>query len=581
MMSEPPAVRSLRERHFRICAAALLLLMGTAQLVAVLRDSQTYDESYHLVNGYAFLKTRALLPVSEHPPVSQVISALPLLVLNLRLPRKSGPNYDEYQRASDFLYQNRYPADTILLLARLPKILVTLLTGFVVAWWTRRRFGELAALAALTLYCFDPNFLAHGHYVTTDVPATLCFVAACLAWSRFLTEGTMRSAAVCGLAVGAAMATKYSAVLLFYIFVCLYLFRLWQQIGAKQGPVRWSPFHLAKNLTVVVLVMLAVVFVGFGFETGKLLPPESIASFQAAGFQNVGGDTAFDQAAARLTIPAPSFFRGLYALTLHNFQGHPSYLLGQHSVSGWWYYFPVVVGVKTPTGTLLLLLLALTAAVTVFFREGRREAYGRLKRLSPHWSILLFAPVLYFAVCIRSHINIGIRHVLPIYPLLYMGIAAVLFSRQVVIPAFLRKAAVVCLALVVLESASVFPRYLGFFNLPSGGPRQGWKYLVDSNLDWGQDLKRLKSYLEDRGISNVCLNYFGTAPPSYYGIESKPVPASLQEARSSGCVVVMSITALYERQSFDGRYDWMLRTQPADTVGDSFRVYDPKRIAAR
>jgi hypothetical protein len=127
----------------------------------------------------------------------------------------------------------------------------------------------------------------------------------------------------------------------------------------------------------------------------------------------------------------------------------------------------------------------------------------------------------------------------------------------------------------------VFPRYLGFFNLPSGGPRQGWKYLVDSNLDWGQDLKRLKSYLADRGISNVCLNYFGTAPPSYYGIESKPVPASLQEARSSGCVVVMSITALYERQSFDGRYDWMLRTQPADTVGDSFRVYDPKRIAAR
>src|ERR1035437_4504140 len=115
MMSEPPAVRSLRERHFRICAAALLLLMGTAQLVAVLRDSQTYDESYHLVNGYAFLKTQALLPVSEHRPVSQVISAMALRVLDRRLPRKSGPKYDEYQRASDFLYQNRCPADTILI----------------------------------------------------------------------------------------------------------------------------------------------------------------------------------------------------------------------------------------------------------------------------------------------------------------------------------------------------------------------------------------------------------------------------------------------------------------------------------
>jgi 4-amino-4-deoxy-L-arabinose transferase-like glycosyltransferase len=580
-MSQMPAIRSWLELRFRTCAAALLLLMGTAQLVAVLGDSLIVDESYHLVNGYAFLKTRTLLPVSEHPPVSQVISALPLLALNLRMPPMSGPDYGESQRASDFLYHNRYPADTILLLGRLPKILVTLLTGLMVAWWTRRRFGELAALAALTLFCFDPNFLAHGHYATTDVPATLFFVAACLAWSRFLTDGTVRSAAVSGLALGAALATKYSAVLLFYIFVGLYLIRLWQQFGARQGPVRWSPFHLAKNLTVVVLLMLAVVFVSFGFETGKLMPPESLAVLKAGGSTYVAGDTSFGKAVARLTLPAPSFFRGLTVLTLHNLKGHPAYLLGQRSETGWWYYFPVVVAVKTPTGTLLLLLLALTAAATVLFRGGPRQAFVRLKRLSPHWYILLFPPVLYLAVCMQTRINLGIRHILPIYPLMFMWIAAVLFSRQVVIPAFLRKAAVVCLALVVLESASVFPRYLGFFNLPSGGPRQGWKYLVDSNLDWGQDLKRLKSYLVDRSISNVCLNYFGTALPSYYGIEAKPVPASLDETRSSGCVAVMSITAFYEFQPFDGRYDWMLRTEPTDTVGDSFRVYDLKRIAAR
>jgi 4-amino-4-deoxy-L-arabinose transferase-like glycosyltransferase len=455
MTSEPPTVRSLLERHFRTCAAALLLLMGTAQLVGVLGDSQTGDEGYHLANGYAFLKTRTVLPVSENPPVSQAISALPLLVLNLRLPPMPGPHYDEFQRGKDFLYQNRYPADTILLLGRLPQILVTLLTGFMVAWWTRRRFGELAALAALTLYCFDPNFLAHGHYVTLDVPATLCFLAACLAWGRFLTDGTMRSAVVSGLAVGLAMTTKYSAVLLFFIFVGLYLIRLCQQMGAKQGPVRWSPFHLAKNLTVVVLMMLAVVLVAFGFETGKFLSPERIASFQALGYHYIGGNTAFDHAAARLTIPAPSFFRGLTVLALHNFQGHPAYLMGQRSQTGWWYYFPVVVAVKTPTGTLLLLLLALTAAATVLFRGGPRQAFVRLKGLSPHWYILLFPPVLYFAVCMQTRINLGIRHILPIYPLLYMWIAAVLFSRQLVIPAFLRKAAVVCLALGVCRSENI------------------------------------------------------------------------------------------------------------------------------
>jgi hypothetical protein len=177
----------------------------------------------------------------------------------------------------------------------------------------------------------------------------------------------------------------------------------------------------------------------------------------------------------------------------------------------------------------------------------------------------------------RSHINIGIRHILPVYPFLYMWIAAVLFSRQVTPPRFFRRAALVCLALVAIESASVFPRYVAFFNLPSGGARQGSRYLVDSNLDWGQDLKRLQFYLTEHNISNVCLRYFGPAPPAYYGIAFKPVPSSLEEARATGCVVVMSQTAQYERQPFDGRYDWMLRTPPTDTIGDSFRVYDPRR----
>ena len=550
------------KRHFRICAAALLLAMGTAQFVAGLRDSQTYDESYHLVNGYEFLKTGAIRPVPEHPPFWQAISALPLLLLNLRPPEKSRPGYDEYDRERDFLYRNTSPADTILMLARIPTILASLLTGLVMAWWLRRRFGELAALAALTLYCFDPNFLAHGHYVTADVPAALWFLSAILAWGRFLENGSTRSAALCGLAVGAAMATKYSATLLLYILVCLYLFRLWQQLGVKRGAVAWSTIHLARSLAVVGVVTFAAMFIGFGFETGKVMPPRSLAAFQAENIP-VSGDTF-----PHLTLPAPSFFRGLYAVTVHNSQGHPAYLLGEHGLRGWWYYFPVVMAVKTPTGTLLLLLLALIAAVL---------ARPALKRLPPHWYILLLPPVLYFAVSMQSHINIGVRHILPVYPLLYMWAAAVLFSGQVALPSYFRKAAAICLALVVLESAAVFPRYLGFFNLPSGGPRQGSKYLVDSNLDWGQDLKRLKTYLTGRGITNVCLKAFGPAPPSYYGIEFKPMPESRDELRASGCVVVMSLTSLYERQPFDGRYDWMLRTPPIDTVGDSFRVYAPQR----
>jgi hypothetical protein len=577
-MSEASAFRSVPERHFRLSAAALLVVMGASQMVGAVADSQTYDESYHLVNGYAFLKSRTMVTISEHPPLSQVISAAPLLFLDLRMPLESVPNRPEDEREADFLYKNKVSAETMLRLARVPKILLTLLLGWVMTWWMRPRFGAVAALAALTLFSFDPNFLAHGHYVTTDVPATLCFTVACLAWARFLTDGTMKSAAWCGLAMGVAMGTKYSALLLFFIFGFLYFFRIWQKEGEAPGPVRWSPFHLAKGMVVFGVVMLAVVWAAFGFETGHMLTPEIIAALRGIGFPNVGADTAFNVAATQWTIPAPSFFRGLFVLTLHNVRGHPSYLMGMHSLTGWWYYFPVVAAVKTPTGALLLLAIAVVAVVRAVAKTGVRHAVAKLRQISPDWYVLILPPALYFAICVRSNINLGIRHVLPIYPLVYMWTAAVLFSRDVAIPARFRKAGAICVALVMLESASAFPRYLGFFNLPSGGPRNGARYLVDSNLDWGQDLKRLKAYLTERGISNVCLNYFGTAPPSYYGIHAKPAPASLEDARASGCVVVMSVTAMYERQSFDGRYDWAMRTPPTDTVGDSFRVYDPNRI---
>ena len=134
-------------------------------------------------------------------------------------------------------------------------------------------------------------------------------------------------------------------------------------------------------------------------------------------------------------------------------------------------------------------------------------------------------------------------------------------------------------ALVMLESVLAFPNYLGFFNVPSGGSRMGVNYVVDSNLDWGQDLIRLKTYLSRHKMTNVCLSYFGIAPPAYFGIHALPVPGGLAEARRAGCVVVMSNTQF----AFDGggerSYQWLRALTPTDYVGSSFRVYSPTRSA--
>ena len=537
---------ALAERHFAALAGALLAVMAAAQFVAVGLDSQIVDEGYHLRNGYIFLKTGRPNPDTEHPPLAQALSALPLLLLDLRIPERPTTNAGEWSADAEFLYHNTHSAETLLWLSRSMKVLLTLALGAFLAWWTRRHFGAAAGVAALALYGFDPNFIAHGHYVTTDVPAAFGFLGGCLSWGAFLRSGRARAAAICGVVTGLALAVKFSALLLLPLYAFLYLWHGYRQAAGAHGEYRCSIGHFVKGTAVVLAVAGATVWAAFAFETGPW--------------------------------PAPSFFHGVFNLTHHNARGHPGYLLGMTSAGGWWYYFLVVALVKTPAGVLLLFLLAVGAAFTIISGGGTSAAALRMLRARPEWFILTIPPLVYFALCLRSNINIGVRHMLPVYPFAFIWMAAVLFgphSRR--LDGFYRRAALVCVALAAVESAAAFPRYTAFFNLPSGGRANGAKYLVDSNLDWGQDMFRLRDYLARRSVSNLCLESFGNAPPEHFGIHPKPIPASLAAARANGCLVVMGQSILFEWQPFDGRFDWLQALTPVDRVGDSFRVYDVSR----
>jgi 4-amino-4-deoxy-L-arabinose transferase-like glycosyltransferase len=568
---------SFWERHFLLAATALLLVMTAAEVASMRTESQTYDEGYHLLCGYSYLKTGRVSVHSEHPPLAQIAAAWPLLFFDLRVPpAHPGDPADERNREQQLLYRSRYSADTLLLVTRSAHVLITLLLGGIIAWWMRREFGAAAALAALWLFVFDPNFLAHGRYATTDIPAAACFLVGCLAWNRCLSKPGLVSTLLCGVATGIAMATKYSAVLLFETYVVLYLL-YW-----LRDPDTYRLSSLVKNMVVVAVMMFVVIFAAFGFEVGSLLPPGiTVASKMTAKLQehpetagpmsdlilNRPTASRIAEGIVHMPIPAPSFFRGLYFIGSHVSQGHDTYLLGNVSKTGWWYYFPLIAAVKTPVGDLLLLLLGVTVAIFTL-SKGR-------KTIRIEWFTLTIPPMIYFVAALCSHLNVGFRHLLPVYPFLFMWIAAVLF-RPGGATRGVRIVAVVCLGLTALESMVAFPNYLAFFNALSGGMRSSGPIAVDSNLDWGQDLKRVKAYLAANGISNVCLGYFGMAPPDYYGIDARPVPSSLADARASGCVVVMSMSLLFER-NFRGQYDWLLRLQPTGRIGDSFRVYEPGR----
>jgi hypothetical protein len=266
-------------------------------------------------------------------------------------------------------------------------------------------------------------------------------------------------------------------------------------------------------------------------------------------------------------LPPHTFFSGLETVLAHNEGGHPAYLLGELSDKGWWYYFPVAFGTLTYAALLLAMGLGLGLAVW----RARRWKGGVL------WLALLLPPVLYFGVSLTSHINIGLRHLLPVYPFLYLLTAAAVVTALPVRAA----AAAACLLLGVqaAEAASVHPHYLTFFNTFAGGPKAGPRYLLASNLDWGQDLKNLKIFLDDNHLDSVCLFYFGYASPSYYGIKERYLPRSWDkdERERMDCIGAISVTLLHDLYIPPGSYEWLRRRTPLGTVGNSIYIYDLRK----
>jgi len=475
----------------------------------------------------------------EQPPLAKVLAALPLLYLNPRLPVEdpSWINKQDIEFGIAFLYHNRIPADTMLMAARSMIILLTIALGVLVAAWTRRSFGNGAALLAVALLAFDPNILAHGHYATTDLGATFFMFAACLAWDAFLGSKRKVHLVLAGVLLGFAIGTKFSALMLLPVFAILYAIRWWQQRE------RFSALHFGGSLlSVAVIAYLAIVLVYLPeakfFVPAWAMKRPGPALDTVVDRSNMLGDLVC-RVGNIASLQANSFYRGFSDFAQHNAGGHPSYLLGQISDTGWWYYFPVVFLVKTPTADLLLFGFLLTGGILVLFRNGFR--------VTPSWATILVPAVLYFGLSMTSRIDLGIRHLLPFYPFFFIAIAAGFFTLfKLRWTSWTGRVLMIVGLLLAAESLSAFPDYLSFFNLVSGGTQNGPRYLLDSNIDWGQDLKNLKLYMSTHPARPFCLEYFGNADPAYYGMNVGYVARTNQpkERQDMDCMAAISVTLL-------------------------------------
>ncbi len=557
-----------RTRLYWLLVAGLLGFQAAVMVTSALQETQTYDEGIHLAAGYTYLKTGDFHFNCEHPPLGKLLAALPLLPLRPRVPldEESWQAQDQRDFARAFLYRNRISADALLLRGRLTTMLVTLGLGLALAVWTQRHFGAGAGLLVVFLYALDPNLTAHGRYVTNDLLITLFVFLAVVAWGAWLQTDRKRDLWWAALALGLALVSKFSALFLVPTFAVLYLVDWWQR-GGRFG---WRRAVMAG--LILSAVSVTVIAASYWRETWRLTfgGPAKFVGLDARIERLTRAGGWLYEAGRRFGLPAYSYLVGMDSAMNHDREGHAAYLLGQRAQKGWWYYFPVAFAVKTPTAVLLLAALGLVLAV-------RRRA--RLRQVQFEWYLLALPAAGYFALWMRSNVNLGLRHILPVYPFLFVLAAAAVLRAW---PPRWRRAwpVVLCAAagLQAYESLAIYPHYLAFFNLPSGGPLRGPDYLADSNIDWGQDLKKLKAWHEDNGKPRLCLSYFGQAPPAYYGLEVAedwlPPTWDVESRKTLHCVAAVSVTILEDVYTSGGELLWLRQRQPMGQVGYSIYLYD-------
>ena len=524
---------SARSGNFPVAlaVAALLALHAALALWAVAGKSTTADELIHVTGGYAYWHLDDYRLHPENGILPQRWAALPAALRSPPFPELKGNPYwktSEVQAVGhQFFYETGHDHFPMLMAGRAMIVLFNVATGVLIFAWSRRLFGLPGAFVSLGLFAFSPNFLAHGALATSDACMTFFFLASVGAWWRHLHDGRARGWWLSALVFGLACVAKYSAPLLLPMMVLMAAARAWTAapltLLGRTFATRAGKFGAAALSAVGHgLVAMAVIWVCYGCRYGAFnpaLPPADhfIRPWEVLDL-HIGLPGQVLRAFAAVRALPEAFLYG-FAYVLETAQIRSAFLNGDYSTTGWPSFFPWAFALKTTLP--VLAATALVAALTAR-RWWRAPALvrGDLYRIAP--LAALFA--VYWAFSLTSHLNIGHRHILPTYPVLFVGAGALgawLVSRR----ALLLAAAVVLVGGQVVEAARIAPHYLAYFNALGGGPGNGHRHLVDSSLDWGQDLPGLKTWLDRHADgAPVFLSYFGTGEPDYYGIRARRLP---------------------------------------------------------
>ncbi len=494
-----------------LCVGGLLCVLALQLMHVARATSATWDEPHHLFDGYTIWKLHDYTLNPEVPPLVKLTAAAPLLHMHLDVPQNKGRSVPEeaFLDGRAFLFGNG--GDRVFFPARMACALFALGLALLVYLIAAEMFGFGAGLFALALFVFDPNLLAHGALIATDVGSASLFLATAYAFYRFCTKPSWPKLVLAGIAAGLLLAAKFTGI----FFVPILLLAVLLEWALSRN-IRILGQRLAA-LAAVSLIAWTILWSFYGFRY-KATPE----GFELNPTLNAYLAKMYDQRAAH-TLAHIAHYRVLpeaYIWGLENTKNTEfednSYFWGRVCRHGNRAYFPTAFLIKSTLPFLILLCLS-----PIAWRWGLRKQPREL-------GYLLIPVAVYFAISISSDMNIGVRHLLPIYPFLYIliaGTAATLTNRN---PRWsIVLAALLCWQIVT--SSRIAPAYMAYGNEAWGGPSHVHHYLSDSNTDWAQQLKAVKIYLDDHRITNCWFVYFadGAIQPSDYGISCKRLPTTV------------------------------------------------------
>lgn len=608
------------DKYANKIAAGLLVFMFLVMVGSTWNDSATFDEVAHIDAGYSYLKYQDGRLNPEHPPLLKDLAAFPLLFLGLYGDMPSQPfwtweNVNDRQWAAGnyLLYESGNDPDRILFASRLPIIILAIIFGWILFGWVSSYYGKKAGLLTLFFFVTSPTFIAHSRFVTTDLGAAFGFFLGIVYFIKFLEKQDWKSTIWLGVVLGLVMLVKFSLILLLPVYGILFLAWLWIEANMRV----FAKFEAFGKLIIAGLIAVAAIYIVYAFHIWNYPQDQHISDVKY-----ILGDYKIKSLASldvwliehKFTRPLGHYFYGFLMVARRTAGGNTAYFMGEVSSKGWWHYFPTLALLKEQLAFWIFAAIALFWSVAQIKKASwSHENLKKWLRENFVFTAGIVFVTIYWVSSIFNPLNIGVRHVLPTFPFIYLltarGVIRWLQSSRFENPSgileglyavyanYLRPTPkylfmFLLFSLMTLDILLSFPAYLSYYNVLGGGLRYGYKVATDSNYDWGQDLKRLAIWVEKNnppsGGGKIYLDYFGGGSPKYYfgdkyqGWWSSFGPPAPSKVEGLPTYFAVSLNSLMGNQSRpvgdivikpEDAYSWLKNKTPVARAGSSILIY--------